>query len=111
MNYEILFILALFQTLIVEIGVLFLFFKYVFKKKIHIKKLILVGIVASSLTIPYLWFVLPSLLIPFYVVLIGEVLIWLIEAYLYKEFLEITIKQALYVSLIANLASILVGLI
>lgn len=110
MNYETLFLIGLLKTLIVEISVLILFFKYIFKKKIT-SKLFIVGFIASTLTLPYLWFVLPSLLSMFYLILLGELLVIFIEAYIYNQFLNLDFKKALYLSLIANISSIIIGLL
>jgi len=72
----------------------------------------LVGLVASTLTLPYFWFILPV-----YIsdrrsyILFGEFLIILVEAIIYNQFLKIRLSEAAVVSLIANIASIFFGLV
>ena len=72
----------------------------------------MVGLVASTLTLPYFWFILPV-----YIsdrrsyILFGEFLIILVEAIIYNQFLKIRLSEAAVVSLIANIASIFFGLV
>jgi hypothetical protein len=112
MIYETKFILSLIVTLIIEIPILFIFIKYFIKpKNISIKKIITVGIIASTLTLPYLWFVLIAYLPANYYLLIGELFVILIESLIYYQLLNLKLHKAFYVSLIANIFSILVGIL
>jgi hypothetical protein len=111
-EYEKLFLFSLLLTLIVEIPVAVLLVKYFFKdKEIKISKIIFTGFLASTLTLPYFWFVLPAYVFnrSLYIV-IGEVLIILIETIIYKQVLGLKLSKAFVVSLIANISSILLGL-
>ena len=77
-----------------------------------LSKIALVGIVASGLTLPYLWFVLPSFISNSTLYLIsGEVSVFLIETLIYIWLLNLKSGQALAVSLIANAASLLLGFV
>ena len=69
------------------------------------------GILASVLTLPYLWFVLPLFTNTIHYIYIGELLVFLIEGLVYYEFLEIKLTKALILSFTANLISFIVGTI
>jgi hypothetical protein len=111
MSYEQSFLYSLFLTLVIEVPIVFFLVRYLYKKSKN-WDIVLVGIIASTLTLPYLWFILP-----FYVsdrmiyILLGESIIVLIEAFMYHRLLKIKFTQALLVSFIANLASTLFGLL
>jgi len=111
MLYETLFLISLLLTLIIEISILFVFVKYVFKLKIKSVKIIFIGFLASALTLPYLWFVLPPYINVSYYVYTGEILVFLFEALVYNQLLNIKINKSLLISFIANLASFVIGLI
>ncbi len=112
MLYEQKFLFSLLFTLIIEIPSAFLLIKYFFKdKEIKSSKTVFAGFVASTLTLPYFW-----LILPIYIsnrglyIFIGEVSIILIEAIIYNQFLKLKLPKSLFVSLIANITSILFGL-
>ncbi len=112
MIYETKFLLSLIVTLIIEIPILIIFIKHIIKpKNFSIRKIIAVGIIASTLTLPYLWFVLIAYLPANYYILLGEIFVILIESLIYYQVLDIKIHKAFYVSLIANISSILIGLL
>jgi hypothetical protein len=69
------------------------------------------GISANALTLPYVWFVFPYLFLSSFTlaVVIAEFFAFLAEAVFYKLFLKLTWKQALIISLIANLVSFILG--
>ena len=113
MLYDQKFLFSLLLTLIVEIPIAVFFVRRFYKyKEIKISKIVFAGLIASVLTLPYFWFVLPvyissrSLYIFF-----GEVLIIIIETIIYNQFLKLKLSNALIVSSVANIASIFLGLI
>lgn len=111
MTYEQSFITSLAITLLVEIPIVFLLVKYVYKK-IDKKGIIFASIVASALTLPYLWFILPFYLSDRMMYLIfGELIVLTVEALVYLRVLGLSFKQAMAVSFFANLISTVVGLI
>lgn len=113
MIYELLFLKALLLTLVIEIAVAIFWLKVIFShQNISLVKIISTGILASALTLPYFWFILPAFITNrvFYIIS-GELLIIIIEALLYRQLLQLKNTQALIVSLLANLASIFLGLI
>ncbi len=107
-TYEYAFLEAWGITVVVETAVLLLLNYW--QKSAKITDVMVAGVVSSSLTIPYLWFVMPiffdSRTLYVYT---SECLIILIEALILYKFLPLSLKQAFVVSLIANLASIGVG--
>lgn len=111
MTYEQTFLLSLLLTLATEIPVaVFLVRNFYKNTHIPVSKIVFAGIVASALTLPYFWFVLPAY-IPsrgLYMIM-GESAIVLVEAFIYKQLLEIPFPKSFVVSLAANLVSIAAG--
>ena len=106
------FLLSFILTLIIEIPILIFLYKIVFKlKKQSLLRLIGVGFLASALTLPYLWFVFPFYVNTIYYIYIGELLVFLIEALIYYEFLEIKLKKALIISFIANIITAMMSFV
>lgn len=112
-HYAYSFILYLVITVLVENAVVFLLLKRVFKigKEILSNKTIfLVAAFASSLTLPYVWFVFPYVFSNFFVaILISEALVFIVEAIFYKAFLRLSFPRVFFLSLVANLASFGLG--
>ena len=113
MLYDQKFLFSLLLTLIVEIPIAVFIVKRFYKyKEIKISKIVFAGIIASVLTLPYYWFVLPVYISSRSLyIFIGEVLIIFIEAIIYNQFLKLKLSNALIVSSVANIASIFLGLI
>jgi len=112
MLYQTEFFISLLLSLIIEIPILYLFIRFIYKnKKISVKKIIFTGIVASSLTLPYLWFVLSPYILSNYYIYIVEILVFFVEGLIYYEFLELRFDKALIVSFICNLISFIIGVI
>jgi hypothetical protein len=112
MLYESKFVLALLVTLIVEIPILIFFFRYVFKtNRIPLQKLISTGIIASALTLPYLWFVLLPYVSTDYYFFIGETFVIIVESLIYYQIIELKLEKSLLLSFISNISSYLIGII
>lgn len=113
MLYEQKFLFSLLLTLIVEIPIVVFLVKYLYKhEEIKISKIVFAGLIASVLTLPYFWFVLPVYISSRSLyIFIGEVLIIFIEAIIYNQFLKLKLSKALLVSLVANIASTFLGLV
>lgn len=105
--------IALFLTILIETIVLF-FIAKIFRKKSQISnwRLFLIGILASTITLPLLRFVLP-LFITYGVkyMVIGELLVILIEVFIIKYWLKISRGKAIIASILCNLSSYLLGLL
>jgi hypothetical protein len=111
MLYETRFLLALAVTWAVEIPVLIAFIRFVLRNKtLPIHKIIGVGALCTALTIPYLWFVLPPYVNAAYYPLIGETLVFLVEAFVLNRLLGLKPEIALVCSFVMNMASFLLGL-
>jgi len=111
MIYEVLFLYALFATILTELFVVLLILRYKYKNYNN-SDIVFAGIISSALTLPYFWFILPVFISNRIIyIIIGEVSIVLIEAFIYFYLLKLKFSQALIVSLIANITSILVGLL
>jgi len=112
MLYETKFLLALLVTLLVEIPILFLLIRYALKiENIGEKRILFAGGIASLLTLPYVWFVLPPYINSRYYIHIAEVLVFMAEAICYNILFDIKINISLLLSLITNLASFTIGVI
>lgn len=100
-------------TILIETIVLFIIAK-LFRKKDQIPnwRLILIWILASTITLPLLRFVLPL----FIVDKVGYIIIWelsvtLIEIFIIKYWLKISRTKAIIASIVCNLCSYLLGLL
>ncbi len=74
------------------------------------------ALAASTITHPFVWFVFPwisdTLLVPWSrIVVLAELFAWLVEAAYFVLVAGIRPKRALVVSLVANGASVVVGLV
>lgn len=107
--YETRFLISLLYTIFIEVIILFLFIWFVYRMR-NIKKtrIIFIGALASIITLPYLWFVLPVYIKEY--LLPGELVIVVIEAALYTLLLDIKPLKAFIVSTVANLFSFVYGL-
>lgn len=111
MSHEQLFLVSLFVTIFTEVVVICVLNKYIYKT-FKYKDLAFAGVVASLLTLPYLWFVLPAFLFSRLIyIFVGEILVFIIEAIIYYKILKVKWSQSIVMSLIANIVSILIGLI
>lgn len=100
------------RTVLVETLLLFLIAKF-WRKSWSIKnrKLILTWILASTVTLPLLWFVLPMFFSDYwFYAIFGEILVTVIEVFIIKYSLKIERKMAIFASIICNLSSFLVWL-
>ena len=108
------FILNWLFTLLVEIPALIVIGRYLFKiphEKISLSWLILGGIFASTMTIPWVWFIFPVF---FYnsmavAIAIGEIFAFAVEAIFYVFAFKVSVRQAVVISFIANASSFLLG--
>lgn len=111
MSYEQSFLYSLFLTLLIEVPIVYFLVQYLYKKN-EKGDILIAGIISSVLTLPYFWFILPAFVSNRIVyIILGESVIILIEAFIYHRLLKLKFTQALFVSLVANLASALFGLL
>jgi len=106
------FLIALVVTLLVELPILWVLARGVFKlTAVSTRRLLAVGALGSLLTLPLLWFVLPAFLNPRVAVVLGETLAVVVEALLFWRLLPARPRVAVALSFAANLASFAVGLL
>jgi hypothetical protein len=111
MLYETRFLLAFVTTWAIEIPILIALIRLGFRdKSVPLLKIIGIGALCTALTIPYLWFVLPPFVDAAYYPLIGETLVFLVEALMLNRLLGLNPKAALICSLAMNAASFGLGL-
>jgi hypothetical protein len=110
MSYGLLFFFSLLFTISIEIVVLLFVIKKIFKIEVKTKEIFYWGLFVNLFSLPYLWFVFPFFISPDNYVLIGEILIILIESLILLKVLRIKFKKVVFLSIIANITSYLVGL-
>jgi len=111
MSYGFYFLISLLLTLAVEIPTLFLVLRSLLKIKTQAKEILYWGAFASLFSLPYLWFVFPLFVSSRYYILIGEILVVFIEAIILLKAFKINFKNAFFLSLIANTASYVAGIL
>jgi hypothetical protein len=112
MLYETRFLLALVTTWVIEITVLIALIRYVFRDKtLPLIKIIGIGALCTAFTLPYLWFILPPYVDAANYIIIGETLVFLVEAFILNRLLGLKPAVALICSFSMNLASFLLGLV
>lgn len=99
-------------TILIETITLFLIAKFCRKSwTIKNRKIILTWILASTVTLPLLWLVLPIFFSNYWIyVIVGEILVTIIETFIIKYSLKIERKMAILASVICNLCSFLIWL-
>jgi hypothetical protein len=114
MMYEIRFLVALAITVVTETTVIFILIRALWKISaagLSTLRCLFAGIFASFATLPYLWFVLPAIVKPYQAqVVTGETGVFIIEALAYYYLLNLSIRRSVFMSLIANFVSIIIGI-
>lgn len=107
------FLLALLLIILIETIILFIvsIFCGLDEKEFYNQNLIFAWIVSSSLTLPYLYFVLPYFFSWLYYISFWEISVTFIEAIFYMFFFRINFLKWLYISFLANLASFSIWII
>ncbi len=107
------FLILLLLTLLIEVPILLAMVRYAFGLwTIGWPKLLVTGVLASALTLPCLWlFMARADFGAPYALVVGEILVFLVEAGIYALVLKISIRRALLISFVANLASLALGLV
>jgi len=105
--------IACLLTIFIETLVLFIIVKLFFKKdKISNLRILLVGILASTITLPLLRFVVPLFITDgMWYAVIWELLVTLIEVFIIKYWLKVSWWKAILASVVCNLCSYLIWLI
>lgn len=112
MLYETRFLLALVTTWVIEISILIVLIRYFFRDKaLPLPSIIGTGALCTALTLPYLWFILPPYVDAANYLIIGETLVFLVEAFILNRLLGLKPAVALICSFSMNLASFLLGFV
>lgn len=111
MLYETRFLLALVTTWVIEIPVLVALVRFGFRNKIpSLVRMTGIGMLCTAVTLPYLWFVLPPYVDAAYYPLIGEMLVFFVEALILNRLLGLSSRVSIACSFLMNAASFLIGL-
>lgn len=112
MRLEVAFLLALLLSWLIEVPVVWLLARYALHlREVGNARLVLTGLLATALTLPYLWLVLPDLLGAGLALWLGEALVFVGEMLLYRWLLPAPWRSAALLSLAANAASLLLGFV
>ena len=110
MIYATHFLLALITTWAIEIPILVVLIRYIFKQhNFPIARITGVGALCTALTLPYLWFILPWYLDNAYYIQVGELLVIVAEALILNKVLGVNPKIALICSIVMNAISYFLG--
>lgn len=110
MMLETKFLVALALTLMIEVPLVVLMIKYFVKLRgVPLSKVLFVAFLASIVTLPYLWFIIPPYVDMRFYVVIGESFVVLAEMLIFNQLLGVKIHKAFVVSLVANLISYFLG--
>jgi hypothetical protein len=103
---------ALLLAFLVEIPTVWLLARFAFRmRELRLSRVVVVGLLATALTLPVLWFVVPGLLVTWPGIAAGELLVVGVEGVIYAGLLGVGLPQALVLSLAANAASFAAGLV
>lgn len=107
------FLRSLIITILLETFALFFLCKLFFKKdNLKTWKIILTWILASSITLPILRFVLPHIFHNYTVyAIVGEVFVTFVEIFIIKYILDINRQKSTIASIACNLFSVIIGLL
>ncbi len=106
------FLVALLLSIAVELPLLIGLLRTLYPRdyqELRLRDIIAVGILSSSCTLPYLWFVFPSFLHADQYLLEGELIVILLEAVIFSVLLKLGPIRGGILSVLCNLASFFVG--
>lgn len=112
-NYELLFLKSLLVSIVIETTVLWLLCKFLLKSKnINLSTIIITGVLATMLTLPYLWFIFPKFIeTKIYYHIVSELSAVFVESFVFLVVLKTNYKQSLGLSFACNAVSYISGLI
>lgn len=106
------FLTSLVFTMAIETALLYLILRFVIKyPDLSSLKIVTIGLLANFTTVPYVWFVFPTLLnwSRNTSLLYSEPFVFLVEAFIYQIYLKTSVRTSLFVSLVCNAASYFIG--
>jgi len=110
MIYQSQFLLALGINCLVEIPILWFCVRTVLNmKNVPVTWIVFTGILANALSLPYLWFVLPSFLGATYYLPLGELMVIVLEGVILNQLVRTRPGISLVLSAVMNIVSFFVG--
>ena len=111
MLFETHFLVALCETWLVEVPLMYLLVRYIIKANdLSVARIVGTGLLATALTLPYLWFVLPPYMNAANYPLIGEAMVIGVEAVIFFLLLRVKPAAAVFLSLVVNVSSFAIGM-
>ena len=110
-SYEIQFLKALALTILIELPLLWIVVRKLFREKKPAAFLLFTGLTANLSPLPLAWFLFPAFLKQAPYVMVTEIFAVLFETAAYGIILKIPTKKAFMVSLGCNAFSFLLGLV
>ncbi|TGU71063.1 hypothetical protein E4633_11995 [Geomonas terrae] len=111
-EYALQFLAALLVTQLSELPVVwYLLSRHVAGEHLGAVRIATACFFANMATLPYLWFVYPEIFPYRVAITLGEATALFAEALLYMIMLRVSLRSAFFCSLVANVFSVLVGLI
>ncbi len=111
MSFQNYFLLSFLFTVLVEVPILLIGIKLVLKNQTSYGKIIFWGLVVNFFSFPYLWFVFPLFFNVYIHIYLAEIFVIIIEAILLYKALNLKAKNTIILSVVANTASYLLGMI
>lgn len=111
--YGVDFLCAMCVTLFTELPIVLWLMRYVYKyKEQQVSRVLGIAVLASTLTMPYLWLIWPAFvpheeLVP----PIGEMFVTVVEGIIYNRLLKVKLLDAMVISFAANMASMISGIV
>jgi hypothetical protein len=111
--YELQFLQALAITIFTETAVLFFLLRYVYKihkSSLDAPLIVFGGILSSSATLPYVWFILPAFITNFFVYTVAaESFAVIAEACILLFLFRLSFSKLFLISLLCNMCSFVTG--
>jgi hypothetical protein len=106
------FLLALAVTVVVETAVLVAAIRFLFNNRpLSRSRILFAGCFASSWSLPYLWFLIPRFVPGKAYTAVGECLVIVAEAAIFRAVLNLTFGRCVGLSLLCNIVSFAAGLV
>lgn len=109
--YELNFLYSLALTILLEAFTLSVLLFYFYKKTLSVKEMLMVYVLPSFASLPYVWFLFPAFLQENYTLylVVAECFVLIVEMLLLSYLLKFSLKDGFILSLSANLVSAVVG--
>lgn len=101
------FIITILSMMAVELPLLFIIIRFILKNRYDSDAMIFSGAIATSMTVPYLWYVIPMFVNTSanYYLYVSWAIVILIEALVFSNALRMSLSRAIIISAAVNIAS------